>query len=170
MSSLNPEHLIEQAERLIVAPPHGPPRQVDLRRAISSAYYGVFHFINAAVANELVGAIHQQSGRYQLVYRSVDHSALALVCGDLIKPSPPQRYLDCLPTSGLGADIRTFSATTRELQQKRHQADYDPKPRIRTADARGAIELGYEAMTSFQRASEAERKLFLTLLVCPPRA
>src|SRR5215216_7618181 len=40
---LNPEHLFDQAEKLILSPPAGRPRQVDIRRAISAAYYGVFH-------------------------------------------------------------------------------------------------------------------------------
>lgn len=45
---LNPDHLFEQADRL--AAPFGPGtiRQVDVRRAISAAYYGVFHAILAA--------------------------------------------------------------------------------------------------------------------------
>jgi hypothetical protein len=42
MAILNPEHLLQQAERLIQPPPAGPPRQVDLRRAISGAYYDAF--------------------------------------------------------------------------------------------------------------------------------
>ena len=48
---LNPDHFFEQADTLM-APPAGAPRQVDLRRAISNAYYGVFHAILAAAADE----------------------------------------------------------------------------------------------------------------------
>jgi hypothetical protein len=39
---LNPSHLFEQANKL-VAIQVGPPRQVDIRRAISAAYYATFH-------------------------------------------------------------------------------------------------------------------------------
>jgi hypothetical protein len=49
---LNPDHLFDQADRLIVSTA-GPPRQVDLRRAISAAYYGVFHIVATAVADQL---------------------------------------------------------------------------------------------------------------------
>ena len=38
----NPEHLLDQAERL-AATGTGAPRQTNLRRAISAAYYAVFH-------------------------------------------------------------------------------------------------------------------------------
>ena len=55
MAPLNPEHLFEQAEALVVPPEAGPPRQVDIRRSISAAYYGVSHAIAAAAADEFVG-------------------------------------------------------------------------------------------------------------------
>src|ERR1700757_100666 len=72
---LNPAHLFEQADKLIAPPPHGPPRQVDLRRAISSAYYGAFHAVLAAIANRFIGSTKQSTSLYSLVYRSVDHAA-----------------------------------------------------------------------------------------------
>src|SRR5262249_29408591 len=77
---LNPDHLFEQADKLIAPPPHGPPRQVDLRRAISSAYYGVFHAVLAAVANSFIGSTKQSTSLYSLVYRSIDHHALRNLC------------------------------------------------------------------------------------------
>jgi hypothetical protein len=52
MAILNPKHLLDQAARLIIPPPAGPPRQVDVRRAISSAYYGAFHATLIAAASE----------------------------------------------------------------------------------------------------------------------
>jgi uncharacterized protein (UPF0332 family) len=51
---LNPDQLFEQAEKLI-AIPAGRPRQVDIRRAISSAYYAIFHAIITAAADQFVG-------------------------------------------------------------------------------------------------------------------
>src|SRR5262249_25719796 len=50
---LDPEHLFDQADRLVAPPPAGPPRQADVRRAISAAYYAVFHGTLAAVADHL---------------------------------------------------------------------------------------------------------------------
>jgi hypothetical protein len=55
VSILSPEDLIAQAAKLIRPPPKGPPLQVDLRRAISAAYYGVFHATLIAVADTLIG-------------------------------------------------------------------------------------------------------------------
>src|ERR1700691_675527 len=76
LAILNPEHLLEQANRLIAPPPAGPPRQVDVRRAISAAYYAVFHATLAAAADQLVGVTKRASSGYTLVYRSIDHKEL----------------------------------------------------------------------------------------------
>jgi hypothetical protein len=47
---LNPDHLFEQANRLAVPFGPGSIRQVDVRRAISAAYYGLFHAVLTAAA------------------------------------------------------------------------------------------------------------------------
>jgi hypothetical protein len=82
---LNPDHLFEQADKLISPPPAGPPRQVDLRRAISSSYYGLFHACLVAAADEFVGVTQRATSRYALVYRSIDHKTLREVCNEAKK-------------------------------------------------------------------------------------
>ena len=67
MATLNPDHLFEQADKLVVPPRAGPPRQVDLRRAISAAYYGIYHFCLTAAADEFVGVIHRATSRYAAI-------------------------------------------------------------------------------------------------------
>jgi hypothetical protein len=54
MPLLNPDHLFEQAERLLALSGAGAPRQADLRRAISNVYYAVLHAILAAAADAFV--------------------------------------------------------------------------------------------------------------------
>jgi hypothetical protein len=169
VTTLNADHLIEQAERLIVPPRGGSPRQVDLRRAISAAYYGVFHFCLTMAADELVGVTQRATSRYALVYRSINHRSLRELCLEAQKRTPPARFLPYAPGGGFGADIQAFAAFANELQQKRHLADYDPLPRLRTSDAKLAIDTARTAILRFQAASEEHRKAFLTLLVCPPR-
>jgi hypothetical protein len=83
----NAEHLLDQAERLIAPVGPGAPRQVDLRRAISSAYYAVFHAVLAAAADEFVGWAQRAETAYGLVYRRIDHGALRELCAELNKPS-----------------------------------------------------------------------------------
>lgn len=169
MATLNPDHLFEQADRLVVAPPAGPPRQVDLRRAISSAYYGVFHFALTELADEFVGRTKRGTRLYELVYRSVDHSAFRSLCDELAKSSPRPKYLPYLPANGIGTNIQSFAAAASDLQQKRHRADYDPTPRFKQSDAQLVITAARRSVSRFSRASPERRKAFLTLLLCPPR-
>src|SRR3984893_89256 len=88
---LNPEHLFEQAALLIVRS-QGRPRQVDIRRAISAAYYGIFHAIITAAADEFVGGINRTRRRYGLVYRSVGHAWLRDLCKEVQKQTLPQKF------------------------------------------------------------------------------
>jgi hypothetical protein len=83
----NAEHLLDQAEPLIAPVGPGAPRQVDLRRAISSAYYAVFHAVLAAAADEFVGRARRAETAYGLVYRRIDHGALRELCAELNRPS-----------------------------------------------------------------------------------
>ena len=89
MTVLNPEHLLAQARVLTAAPSAGPPRQVDVRRAISAAYYAVFHAILTAAADEFVGVGQRVKPNYALVYRSIDHRHLSAVCSIARAKVPP---------------------------------------------------------------------------------
>lgn len=169
MAILNPDHLFEQADRLAVRRSAGPPRQVDLRRAISAAYYGLFHYLLATAADEVVGVTGRATNLYALVYRSIDHRALRDLCTEVKKQQPTARYQTYVPTGGFGPDVQAFAGAVIELQEKRHAADYDPSSRIGTSDAIAAITAARRAIQFFQRASKARRKVFVTLLLFPPR-
>jgi uncharacterized protein (UPF0332 family) len=169
VSVLNPDHLFEQAEKLILPPAAGPPRQVDLRRAISAAYYGVFHYMLISAADEFVGVTKRGTPRYALIYRSVDHRALRALCNETSKPTLPAKYQRFVPAIGFSGDIQAFANAFVGLQEKRHTADYDPSGRVKTADASLAIATARDAVKRFQQADEADRRAFLDLLLFSPR-
>ncbi|MGH6675683.1 MAG: hypothetical protein ACRECE_05580 [Xanthobacteraceae bacterium] len=163
MAILNPDHLLEQAEKLIAPPPHGPPRQVDIRRAISAAYYSVFHATLAA--NEYVGAAHKWANRYTLAYRSIDHQKVREVCAKAKLAHVPREISLYAPSDGFDPEIRDLASALHELQQKRHDADYNPSIRVRTSDARLAISAARRVLDRLQAANSASREAFLGLLL-----
>lgn len=169
MAIVNFEHLLDQAESLCVAPPAGSPRQVDLRRAISAAYYGMFHFVARAAADEFVGRVRRREVRYSLVYRGLDHRRLRDLCVDLAKTSPPRKLAPFLPPNGIGPGIQVFASGLVDMQDKRHDADYDPLVRFNTAEAHLAIATARSAIARFERASATRQKAFLTLALFKPR-
>jgi hypothetical protein len=166
---LNPDHLLEQAERLAAPVSSGAPRQVDLRRAVSGAYYGVFHAILGAAADAFVGAARRTTPGYALVYRSIDHRSIRQLCQELAKSAPSPRVARYAPDGGFGDDLRAFAQAFLELQEDRHAADYDPAIRLRTANAMLAVETARGCLDRFKRASGTSREAFLTLRLFQPR-
>lgn len=161
----NPEHLFEQAERLIT----DRPRQVDLRRAISTAYYAVFHAIVAAAADQTVGRRARGSAQHALAYRSVNHNGLRNLCNAVWQTPVSPKYRPYAP-EGFGPDIAAFAKAVVELQVRREAADYDPLQRFARADARFAVNSGRSALRRFQAAQVPLREAFLFLLFFQPRA
>jgi hypothetical protein len=166
---LNSEHLFEQADYLIISHP-GRPRQVDVRRAISAAYYGLFHAVVTAAADQVVGSTNRTQSRYGLVYRSIDHKSLREFCKDIQKSTLPDKYKPYAPQGGFGSDIVRFAAAIVQLQEKRHAADYDPMVTVTQSDAILLIAASRAALSGFQNATPDQRTIFLTMLLFPPRS
>jgi hypothetical protein len=169
LSILNPEHLLDQARKLIAPPPAGPPRQVDLRRAVSAAYYSVFHATLTAAADEFIGKAARSTPQYALVYRSIEHASLRTLCIEATQLKPSPKYVRYVPPAGFGPDIQLYGIAALELQERRHAADYDPSIRLRTADAVLAVNTARTALERFAKAAADRRKAFLALLLFRPR-
>jgi hypothetical protein len=148
----------------------GAPRQADVRRAISAAYYGIFHAIVTAAADEFIGRSNKARRRYGLVYRSVSHTELRKLCEEVQKPTLAQKYRSYEPRGGFGPNITAFAAAVVELQEKRHAAEYDPMIRVSRSDAILAIETARAALRRFKQADSARRVMFLSLLLFSPRS
>jgi hypothetical protein len=168
LAILNPDHLLEQAQLMIVPPPAGPPRQVSLRRAISNAYYAIFHATLTAAGDEFIGVTQRSNDRYTLVYRSINHKALRDLCDAATKSQLPARLARYVP-AGFDPQIKAFATAAVELQERRHSADYDPSVRFRSADAIFALKTSRAALESLRDATMESRKMFLSLLLFPPR-
>jgi hypothetical protein len=162
---LTPEHLFERADGLLNLYPRRKPRQTELRRAISAAYYGIFHFILTQAADAYIGATYHSEPRYALAYRSISHGGLRALCLDVIKPSMPDKLKPYVPIAGFGPEIRVFAAALANLQDRRHDADHDPSISVVRKDAQIAIDTARSAIGRFRSADMADRQAFLALLV-----
>jgi hypothetical protein len=164
----SPQHFFRRAIRLALSS-SGPPRQVDLRRAISDAYYGIFHATLAAAADQFVGASKRATSQYALVYRSISHGAIRELCLDITKQTMPRLLARHAPPAGFGSNLMAYSEVIVDLQEKRLSADYDPLKRYQTADVVAAVGAAQNALTRFKNAVDAEREAFLAVLVFKPR-
>src|SRR6266581_674546 len=107
-----------------------------MRRAISSAYYGLFHFTLTAAADMVVGPDDRSNARYRLVYRSVDHSRLRALNSQL--SGTISQNLPFAPPDGFG-EIAGFARVTGHLYELRNLADYDPSRDFTLDEARAAV-------------------------------
>ena len=168
MAILSPDHLFEQADKL-VGPSAGRPRQVDIRRAISASYYAIFHAIITAAVDQFIGVTNRDQSRYGLVYRSVNHAWLRDLCKEVQKPTLSNKFKPYAPPQGFGPNITDFAAAVVELQERRHSADYDVMIRMNRSDAVVAIATARAALDRFDKASGEQRLAFLSLLLFQPR-
>lgn len=166
---MNPLHLLEQAERLAQAPANGAPRQADKRRAVSAAYYAMFHAVAQLVGSTLVGAAHQSQPRYVVLYRSVAHGQVKIILQELLKPAPSAAWRSYFPAGGFGADLRAFAAILLNLLRKRHLADYDPSYRLSAAEALESVSEARRGLERLRAAPAGEQALLATLAISRPQ-
>jgi uncharacterized protein (UPF0332 family) len=123
------QDLLEQARHLLNRD-RTRPRQVNLRRAISNAYYALFHLLSNAVA-----ANWRQPGQRHDFARLLQHGQMRQVC-DAMRKNRDQTIT--------GRRLGSVCSAFVELQQLRHAADYDGSRTWSKSQAKGAIELARE--------------------------
>lgn len=106
------DDLLEQAFHL--ANREDNPTQASLRRAVSTAYYALFHLLT----DETVGKWAVERQRSALA-RTIEHKAMKSVCDACVK----NFYSAGQPESGV--QLKQVAETFAILQQRRHTADYD---------------------------------------------
>ncbi len=118
--------LIATARRL-ASPTRRKPSQSDLRRAISTTDYALFHSLAERCADELAG---RSSGRrlsdeWFRIYRALNHGQSETALDELY-PQRKQHMRRGMPT-GMDPTIENFCEALEEFKQLRHAADYDPR-------------------------------------------
>jgi hypothetical protein len=115
-----PEQLISQAEFLLR---EAAFNEANVRRAVSSAYYALFHLlIRDAVVN------WKHADQHARLARSFDHKRMKDASTAILKE---MGNIPIQPTAGADAEqaarfrLSTVAQAFVDLQQARHKADYD---------------------------------------------
>lgn len=159
MAVLNPNHLLDQAARLTARDGRGAPRQADLRRAISSAYYGLFHAIVTQAIDDFFGPTQRHTPQYEKMYRSIKHEKLRKICDEIVKSNFPKNH------SIFGHDLTGVASAFISLQEKRHLADYAPRFKVGLSDATLMVTSARTALDSFRGVTETRRRIFSALII-----
>lgn len=136
--------LLEQAEHLAAREPQ-KPKQASLRRAVSTAYYALFHLLIADGPRLLFP--RQPPGLRPRIARAFAHNAMRNVCKGFIEANVAAargRPSDGIPNATrvllvfplVPALVAVLEAVV-EIQEAPHEADYDlakPWNRLRAAN------------------------------------
>ena len=128
------------------------PRQSDLRRSISTAYYGLFHGLAEITADRLVGATSaaRKSLAWSRVYRGFGHTEVKKACKRTVQMSG-------------SSDLLLFTSSFFDMQELRHQADYDPNIRFIHSFVIARVDEAEQALASLRRVEKHEQLDFITL-------
>jgi len=115
--------LLEQAQHL-AAREQGRPKQASLRRAISTAYYSMFHLLVDDASRYLVASSRLRPA----VARSFEHQAVraaAEAIGAISRSPNSNHWVRSHLNDPISADLTSICDTFVDLQKHRHKADYD---------------------------------------------
>ena len=162
---MNAADLVQHARRLI-APPAAAPAEADLRRAVSAAYYAVFHALTVAGAQSVAGGnVPLQSQ----VARAFNHTAMRKVCDAYVRsPARPFQQPGLGHLNPAAPDLRLsgVAASFAELQEARHAADYDLTYAVSLSDARLLVDLADAALADLAAVQPfPDTQVFLTALL-----
>ena len=144
--------MIVTARKLARSSPRRP-RQAELKRAISTAYYALFQAMAKDTADMLVGVGPSRPDKaWTHIYRSLQHGEAKTACAVVRNLAFPANIVAC-------------AATFVKLQEERHDADYNPEHRVLRADAVAAIDRAEKAIEDLRAAARRDRKAFAVHLL-----
>lgn len=129
-------------------------RDTLLRRAISNAYYAVFHNLCHHAADLMAGS---SGSEWLRVYRRLDHATCKRACEQ------------CAKQGDMPQGLMEFATNFPSLHEARTEADYNPRARIDVVSVVAHLKAADRAIAGLSQASEAERRAFVLRLLFPER-
>ncbi len=148
---MRPRDLIASAKKLVGEGQVGSPKQSDLKRALSTAYYAMFHALCWNCADSFIGtanAATRAQSAWRQAYRAVEHGRAKNQCKN-------NAVMGRFP-----AEIQDFANQFVDAQERRHEADYDPFSKFTRHDVLIAIDAANTAIKKLKEPNIKHRKAF----------
>lgn len=138
----------------------GRPRETNLRRAVSTAYYALFHCIARSCADLIVGGsgADRSGPAWQQAYRALDHGIARQRC-------EKQKVISRFP-----AEIQRFASLFVLMQKRRHAADYDPNVGFVKSQVLTFISVAEQAIDEFLNSPRKDRRAFAVYVLLSLRS
>ena len=148
---MNPQDLISGARLLAHGNGRrGRPRQADLCRAISTAYYALFHTLARCGADLLVGSTRSSRSQpaWEQTYRALEHGHAANQCRN------------ATVMARFPGAVQEFGEWFVGLQGQRHYADYAPTTAFTRTDIVHMVDMTESVIAQFNAVPTRDRRAF----------
>jgi hypothetical protein len=150
------DDLLAQALQLVRA---SPPSQLTLRRAVSAAYYAVFHFLIAEATSNWSNVLLRTA-----LGRAYDHGIMKTASNRILSTKD-------FPFSGedpaVVAKLRSVAQIFSQLQEERHFADYNLTKDLDPVEALTQVKSAEEIFNTWPtiRTEQIAQAYLVSLLV-----
>lgn len=133
----------------------GRPRQDELCRAVSCAYYAMFHALAGCCANMMVGVTRARRNQeaWRRTYRALEHGHAKNQCSNA-------RVLNGFPP-----EIQDFGELFIYMQRERHTADYDPDANYSRSDVIQFVDDTEGVIAGFESVDARDRRAFAVFVL-----
>ena len=153
--------LLKQASLLATREPKRPS-QASLRRAVSAAYYALFHLLVHDATRLMLRGNARAPIRHTLG-RAFRHSTMKTVAQRFATSTPPAKLERALAAQPIQPALARVATTFADLQQARHEADYDLGRRFSRPEVLNLIDSTEEAFDNWESVrGSVQAEAFLT--------
>ena len=130
-----------------------------VRRAISTAYYALFHLLTEAATGSFVSPAYPSAAA---IRRTFNHQDMRVVSGMFSKGRMPKLFQESAPSPTIPDELKLVARVFVELQIERESADYDPTSPVALEQASLLIEKSEQAFAAWEKVrSTDEARLYL---------
>lgn len=136
-----------------------PPTQLTLRRAVSAAYYAVFHFLIAEATSNWGNASLRTS-----LGRAYDHGTMKTASNRILSTN---EFHFAGEDAKVVSSLRFVAQTFSQLQEERHFADYNLTKDLDPAEALAQVKSAEEIFNTWPsiRGQQIAQAYLVSLLV-----
>ena len=145
----SPGELLRQAGQLAAREPRRP-LQASLRRAVSASYYALFHLLVDEATRRMFPGSERAHPR-RCVARAFGHLNMRQVAQQFSSSGISPKLSPGLNGQALQPEIVRVATAFVELQQLRHEADYDMMGRFTRKEVLDSVERAEQAVSNWNR-------------------
>ena len=156
--------LLKQARQLAVREPRRP-LQASLRRAVSASYYALFHLLVDEATRRMIAGRDRAALRHCLA-RAFGHAPMRKVAQQFSENSLSPKLDPGLDGQPLQPELVRVASAFLDLQEARHEADYDTAHRFTRREVLDLVDRAERAFADWSRVRRSiQADTFLTGLL-----